>query len=320
MILGKLKKISLKKWLLFSGIGLVTLFVLFMFAGIWGASGQILSPQFLGLKKDLAFCPTDAQVIWGENCGNLRQTKQFAFSEVNIVTGDYSLPGWLIKTNDNSKGQAKGAILLVHSGGSDRREDTKHIGFFLNQGLDVLTFDMSCHGEAPCPGQGLTYGYRESQDIAAAYNLLAENHEKVYVMGSSMGATSVLAALPQLDNVSGVIAENPMFSFERLISEAPEAKSMPKWFSQMLINLVKLRGGFDDSRTPITGLSSRSDVPILFMHSKQDKIVNYTQTQELANTYQGPKTIWITETGNHSELWNADQKAFENTLENFIKL
>lgn len=61
----------------------------------------------------------------------------------------YKLPGWLIKAADNGLEPARGAIMLVPAGGSDRREETRLIHFYLTQLLDVLTFDLRCQGEAP---------------------------------------------------------------------------------------------------------------------------------------------------------------------------
>lgn len=316
----KIRRAPLKSKIIGGVIGLVLLAAILMAATLLMASGQILAPSFNGLNKDLAYCTDQAKDLWGDSCGNLRQSKRYAFEEttINVPGGNYELPGWLVTTKANDMGESRAAILLVHSGGSDRREDTKHIPLFLSQGMDVLTFDLSCHGEAPCPGQGLTYGYRESRDVIAAYESLRERRTAVYVMGSSMGATSVLAALPELKDAAGVIVENSMYSFERLIKDAPEAKSMPGLMSDALIKLTMWRGGFDDSRTPARSLQAVDSVPILFIHSKTDAIVPYGQTQKLADLYKGPKTVWLAEQGKHSEIWNTNKAEYEQQILTFM--
>ncbi len=87
--------------------------------------------------------------------------------------------------------------------------------------------DVGCDGEAPCPLPGLTYGQRESRDVLSAYLFLTSRYDKVLAMGSSVGAASILVALPEMPKLKGVIAENPMASFQKLIAESPAARSIP---------------------------------------------------------------------------------------------
>jgi fermentation-respiration switch protein FrsA (DUF1100 family) len=84
-----------------------------------------------------------------------------------------------------------------------------------------------------------------------------------------------------MPKLKGVIAENAMANFRRLITEAPEAQSMPKFFSNLLLKLVTLRGHFDPSLSPEHSLAFAGKTPILFVHSKADKVVSYQQTKDL---------------------------------------
>jgi uncharacterized protein len=296
-------------------VAAIALFV----AGLWSASDQLLFPAWKGLTKDLAVCTPEAAKSWGKSCGNLRDTREFTFSEVQVpsVSG-YALPGWLIRTSDNGLGPANGAIMLVHGGGSDRREGTRFVRFFLSQKLDVLTFDLGCHGEAPCPVPGMTYGHRESRDVLSAYLYLTERYRTVYALGSSVGAAATLIALPGMPALAGVIAENPMASFQRLIREAPESESMPGWGIELLIQVAMMRGRFDGLLSPATSLTFADSTPILFIHSKQDKVVSYRQTQDLAAAYRGPKTVWLAESGDHSATWDVDRVQYEKRVAAFL--
>jgi hypothetical protein len=211
------------------GLGLLVLLLVLTASGMWFASGQILSPSFRGATKDFSLCKPETAMYWGKDCGNLRQSHQYVFREVQVPSvNGYKLPGWLIKADENGMEPAGGAIMLVPAGGSDRREETRLIRFYLSQSLDVLTFDMSCQGEAPCSGAGLTYGSRESKDVLAAYAYLTDQYEKVYAMGSSIGATSILIALPEMPKLSGVIAENANYNFDQ--GSAPGA--IHAWLGQ----------------------------------------------------------------------------------------
>lgn len=304
------------KWL---AIVVIVLLFGFFGGGLWFGSSQILSPSFNGVTKDLSVCKEETAKAWGEGCGNLRDTHQFKFSEVHFPSvNGYDLPGWFVRTTENGKEPAKGAIMLVHSGGSDRREQTRHIQFYLGQGLDVLTFDLGCQGEAPCPVSGMTYGQRESRDVFSAYLYLTIKYEKVYAMGSSVGAASILIALPEMPKLSGVIAENAMASFQRLLKEASQAQSLPDFAMDAMIKVVMLRGRFDGLLSPEKSLPLAKTTPIFFIHSKEDKVISYKQTQDLVDLYAGPKTVWFPEKGDHSAIWDVNQVEYEKRVADFL--
>jgi len=288
-------------------------------ASLWFATNQLLFPSWAGATKDLSVCNPELAAHWGPDCGNVRAAGGVRFEEVQIrsVNG-YDLPGWRVGALENGHGPAKGAVLLVHGGGSDRREVTRHIPFFLGRGLDVLAVDLGCHGEAPCPVPGLSYGHRESRDVLSAYLHLLGQHERVYAMGSSVGAASILIALPQMPKLSGVIAENPLASFQRLIREAPEARSMPRPFVEALIRLTMLRGRFDGLSSAESSLRLAKGTPIYFLHSTRDSVASYRQTEELAQAYRGPKTTWFPDVGGHGAIWNAGREEYERRLAAFL--
>ncbi|MBN8222814.1 MAG: alpha/beta fold hydrolase [Spirochaetes bacterium] len=308
-----------RKILWVGGILLVLFFAAGTF-GLWSASSQLLFPAWRGITKDLAVCPAEAERHWGKHCGNLRQSGELKFEEIGFANAaGGQLPGWLIQTTKNGFGKSAGAILLVHGGGSDRREMTRFIRFYLAQKLDVLTFDYSCHGEAPCSVPGLSYGERESQDVVAAYDFLKGKYAHIYAMGSSVGAAAVLMALPQLDGIAGIIAENSPYSFSRLIFETPAApKGMPVWFTQRLIVLSEWRGKFGSHSDAGKILAGTKSAKIFFIHSKADTIVPWHHAEQLAAAYNGPKALWLPEYGDHGAIWDAKPQEYERRVRDFL--
>lgn len=315
-----MKRSRLKKVVAVVAVALVVLAGAFLGGSLWWASNQLLFPSWNGAAGDLALCGAETAEHWGEGCGNLRVTREFAFTEVEVPSlNGYALPGWLIRAAANGGDAATGAIVLVHSGGGDRREVTRHVGFFLERGLDVLTLDLGCHGEAPCPVPGLTYGERESADVLSAYLYLADRYDVVYAMGSSVGAAAVLIALPAMPGLDAAIVENPMTSFERLMREAPQAQSSPVWLMDGLLGLTKLRGRFDGLLAPEHALPlAQATTPILFIHSRGDALVSYRHSQELAEAYRGPKSTWFPDQGGHSAIRDADPVEYERRVAEFL--
>ncbi|PJZ77923.1 alpha/beta hydrolase [Leptospira neocaledonica] len=309
----------MKRILFWSILTILLLIPLFMSFGIWSASNQLLFPVWRD-NQNFSTCSPETQKHWGVSCGNLRNSSKFRFEELKIPSiNGFDLPTWKIGTLENGNGKARGTIFLVHGGGSDRREMTKHIGFFLKRGLDVYSFDFGCHGEARCLIPGLSYGYRESKDVLSMYHYLSERYDRIYALGSSVGASSILISLPEMPKLSGVIAENPMYNFERLILESPAApKDIPAWLSYLLIRLTILRGKFETIPSPASSLSNTKLVPILFIHGKEDQVVPFRQSQDLANIYNGPSEVWLLEKGEHGAARDKDPSEYERRVAGFL--
>ncbi len=309
----------MKRWHKRVAMGLPAALLVVLAGGLWSASSSLLFPSFHGATRDLAVCPAEAEKAWGPSCGNLRATHALAFTEVQVPSlNGYDMPGWLMAAAANGGPAATGAIVLVHGGGSDRREMTRHARFFLGRGLDVLTLDLGCSGEAPCPVPGQSYGARESRDVVSAYLYLSARYPHVLAMGSSVGAAALLIALPEMPRLEGAIAENPMASFERLVREFPGAQSSPRWFMGGMLGLAELRGHFDGLASAEHSLRVGATTPLYFVHGRQDQVVSFHQTEDLVALYPGPKTAWYPDAGAHGALREADPAEYERRLAAFL--
>jgi alpha-beta hydrolase superfamily lysophospholipase len=318
--MNKKPKTSRKRKLAWVAGSIVVAVLLLMYTATWFSSSMLLYPSFKGLGKNFSTCKPETEKYFGKACGNLRESKAFAFNEVKVASQNgYDMPGWLIKAADNGKPTAKGAIMLVHAGGSDRREDTQYIGMYLNQGLDVLTFDQGCAGEAPCPVSGLSYGARESSDVFSAYLYMTQRYSTVYAMGTSVGASSILIALPEMPKLAGVIAESPYANFERLVKEAPESKNIPAFATSNMLAMTKSLGEFDALRSPEHSLPlAGNTVPVFFIHSKADAVANYKQTEDLVRLYDGPTTVWYPDKGEHALTMQSQPAEYQQRISDFL--
>jgi uncharacterized protein len=298
---------------------LLLLLLLSFSAWLWYGSEQLLFPVAKGVSKNLTVCKEETADSWGVNCGNLRVTHEFQFDEIDVPSiNGYKLPGWLITTFKNGRGATRAAIMLIHGGGADRREETRFIRFFLDRHMDVLTVDLGCHGEAPCPVSGLTYGERESRDVLSVYLFLSARFDEIYAMGTSVGAASILISLPAMPKIVAVIAENPMVDFQRFTADAVESRSLPGWFAPALTWLTMTRGRFDGLLSPKNSLRFVNTTPIFFVHSKSDRVISYRRTEDLADNYKGPKTVWLPEIGDHASIWETNHDEYEKRLSLFL--
>src|SRR4051812_43557967 len=103
-----------------------------------------------------------------------------------------NVAGWFVQGKPGL-----GAVLLLHSVRSDRREMIARARFLHDLGYAILLIDLPAHGESP--GPRITFGLREARGVEAALAYLGRRlpGERVAAIGVSMGGAAIaLARLP----------------------------------------------------------------------------------------------------------------------------
>lgn len=277
--------------------------------GVWTFSTEMLYPSWR--VEGISTCEQAWRQTWGPACGNLRELGTHAFREIETSTpSGVTLRGWKV---EGGPGPYEGwAVLHVHGGGADRREGYRFVDFFTDLGMDVVLFDLPCHGESDCAVEGLSFGDRESEAASSAYSWLAQSHDDLVVIGGSVGATSIALALPEMRPPPRLaVLENGIADFDRFIADTPAAPAfLPGWFRKAVGALARTRGGFHAERSAVQALAGVDAVPIVFLHSEVDHIVDVGHTRALHAAHPGPKRLEIFEDGRHSSLWFADQERY----------
>lgn len=279
----------------------------------WNASSTILHPPGPGDVGTLDGCREETRKVWGDDCGRLShiQKEDFSFASPN----GYSLSGWIVPTGSSPSNQV---VLYVPGGGSDRREASRYHDLLGRLGLDLAVFDPVCQGLSPCPVTGLSYGARESIDVAAAVAALELKYRTVIVMGSSMGALTIIRALPHLKSIRGAVLENPMLGLEPLLRDAEQSRGMPDAAIAMLAGLAQWRGNYPKVPEAMEVLDNYDGPPLLFIHSRSDRVVPPGHSQELASRAGSAATTWFPENGDHGAVWNANSAEFEARVRAFL--
>lgn len=296
-----------------ASLGLLALFLAGLGYGLWSFSSSLLYPSWQ--VEGITTCDQAWRQTWGPDCGNLRQNNTHPFRELKTLTPDgLRLGGWQI---DGGEGPYAGwAVLAVHGGGADRREGYRFVEFFTELGMDVVLFDLPCHGESGCAVEGLSFGERESAAALTVYDMVARDHENIVVIGGSVGATSIAMALPTMDPPPRLaVLENGIHSFDRFVHDTPAAPSfLPGWFKSAVGSVARSRGAFVADRSAVEALGEVEGVPILFLHSETDHIVDVGHSRDMHAAYGGPKRLEIFPEGRHSSLWFADQARYANAI------
>jgi hypothetical protein len=285
-------------------------------------------------RLTLEECPEKRQ-DWGKGCGNAETNGEFIVAQVEFPAVDadgFATSAWKLLAADNRarvvpapagafRPGGKWAAVFFHGGGADRREAYRYARYYLSRGVDYYMPDLVCHGRSACAkNDSLSFGARESRSVKNVHaGLRAAGYTGLIFMGTSVGANSLLIALPEMPDLRAVVAENPMFSTERFVLETSAAPAFfPGPYRLFLAHLLAWRGGFPEDEGAAKRIDGLVGPPVFFIHSKEDQLIPYSHTPALYEIYGGPKELWISETGAHARVWNVNPADYEARLDAFL--
>ena len=211
----------------------------------------------------------------------------------------------------------RAAVLICH-GFFQHRRTPRFLGItrhFLQAGYDAVIFDFGGHGES---GGWYTFGRREVHDCHAVLDLIRPHYPSLGVLSFSMGASTAIRALAQRRSADSLSADS-------LIAVSPVAD--PNYIHPWTIwwpgafrtawRQRKTRRGFR-GRTlhygkprALDAAAGVSPVPVLFVHSVNDWLIQARHSRELFERANEPKALRLMQSDGHAEeLFESDPDGF----------
>ena len=195
-----------------------------------------------------------------------------------------------------------GAVLLVHGFAANRRKPAyARLAETLQEVAPVLTIDLRGHGGS---GGRSTLGDREAEDVEAAVRWLRRmGHERIVLVGASMGATAVLHATSLGAGgaeVAGVVAISAPARFRRPPETSRPLTQLHGVWASPLRRAV-LWAGFG---VALAGPSAWRDpphpeemaiairAPLLVVHGADDGYFPPEDADRLVAAAAGPAVVW----------------------------
>lgn len=219
--------------------------------------------------------------------------------------------------------KAKRTIIAMHGWRSSWARDFCLIHDFLFENdCNVLFAEQRGQGESG--GDYMGFGLTERYDCLDWINFINSTEMKklpVYLMGISMGATTVLMAtgfqLPP--NVKGVIADCGFTSPNDIWRHvAQNMKILYTGFMGEIASAICKRkiNVAPDEYSTVTALSN-SNIPVLFIHGTEDKFVPIEMTYENYKACIAPKSLFIVPGAEHGTSCFVAKEEYENQLKLF---
>ena len=238
-----------------------------------------------------------------------------------------------IKSKDNLKLHAifvenkknKGIVIETHGYRSKPQRDLYAACHeYYNMGYSLLLVDSRACGQSE--GKYITFGIKESEDLINWIKYLNKNYKdkSIILAGVSMGATTILMSLKDIKknmHVKCVISDCAY-----IIPKDEILYCIKNYFhinGKIFINMIniwsKLIAKFDlKEKDTITSLKN-TNIPILFIHGKDDDFVPVENTNKNYELYKGTKEILLIDDANHGLSYLIDPNKYIKTVTKFIK-
>lgn len=222
--------------------------------------------------------------------------------------------GWMTYGQDGN-----GVVLLVHSIRSNRVEMLSRARFLTAQGYHTLMIDLQAHGETP--GNRITFGARESENVAAAVDFLRRTfpHERIGAIGVSLGAAAIVLAKQDL-RLSAVILESLHPTIEeavenrlRLFLGEPGALFLPV----LLFQISLFTGVPVDTLSPVAHINNLN-APVLIISGTHDRHTTVPEIERLFAAAREPKELWIVPGAGHFNMHDYAGRAYEREVSEFL--
>lgn len=234
--------------------------------------------------------------------------------QIPVKDNDYAVHGWLARGENG-----QGAVLLVHSVRSNRLEMLSRARFLNGLGYHVLMIDLQAHGETP--GNRITFGARESADVAAAVAFLRNtfSQDLIGAIGVTLGAAAIVLADPPLQ-LDALILESLHPTFAEAIANRLKLH-LGKIGENLQFLLVPyfsfLLGLPVDNLNPINKIGNIA-IPILFINGTLDKHTTQSEAKRLYDAAQSPKKLWVVKEAGHYNMHTYASKNYEKHIADFL--
>ncbi|NGP77255.1 alpha/beta hydrolase [Balneolaceae bacterium YR4-1] len=222
---------------------------------------------------------------------------QLDFEDVTFksANGD-EIHGWFIPAEP-----ARATVLLSHGNAGNISDRLETLRILNNLELNVLIYDYSGYGKSTgSPSEQTTY-----ENVLAAWNYLTGQRnipsESIILMGRSLGGP-VAAWLATKEEPAGLILESTFTSATNLATEI---------YPFLPVRLM-LRFTY-----PTTDYLSKSSVPVLVMHSREDQLIPFHHGKELYEVAGMPK-MFFEMNGAHGNAHMVTGEEYANALDKFL--
>jgi len=240
-------------------------------------------------------------------------TPKQPFTTVRIQSGQTALECWRILVE-----KPKGTVILFHGYSAEKSQMLERSDELLHMGYNTMLVDfMGCGGS---DGNETTIGFHEAENVKACFNhLKRQGEERIYLLGSSLGAAAVIKALSDGDiKPSGIIVECPFGSMLDAVRMRFAAMKLPSFpMAELLVFWGGVQHGFWGFAHNPTEYAKTVRCPTLLLAGGKDDKVSSEEIEEIFRNLSCSKRLVVYPLAGHAsylegyrEQWRSDVRGF----------
>lgn len=249
-------------------------------------------------------------------------SKQFYFSPeqaVGMKPDEYLIPieekvslhAWRFK----SKQARKGVVIQFHGNAENMSSHYVSVAWLLNHGYDLVTFDYRGYGQSSGVPSFPEVVNDSLKVLEFVEKLYAEDHTKIIVYGQSLG--SVIAANTvrySKTKIDQVVFEGAIYSLNQVSANVLSRHWLTWLFQPMGHVLISHKYNFKKIAKKFP------DIPVLLLHSKQDPIVPYRQSERIYEKLRTQdKCLILAQEAQHTNIASIDKGKYRTEIIDFIE-
>ena len=212
-------------------------------------------------------------------------------------------------------------VILTHGYTYNRLGSVKYMNLYRKMGYSCIQYDLRGHGaNAKCP---VTMGLKESKDLLAVIDWVHERYGENIILGlhgESMGSASQTLALREKPRVDFVVNDCGFAELtEVLRGQLSKRFHLPAFLvsTASILNKVFYKYSYQEVR-PVDALKE-NQVPICFMHGREDTFIPYQHSELMAETTKGYQEVHLYEDADHALSFEKHPKEYEENLKAFLE-
>ena len=235
--------------------------------------------------------------------------------ETVIIQSNKKIECWSIKTQN-----AKGTVIIFHGYSGNKSAMLDKSDAFIKLGYNTFLVDFM--GSGGSEGNQTTIGYKESEEVKAAFDYVSGTGEKnILLFGTSMGAVAILKAIDESDiNPKAIVIECPFASMYQTICARFDAMNVPTFpMAGMLGFWGGIQNGFWAFGHNPTEYAKTINCPVLLLYGEQDKRVSRKEIDEIFDNIKSKKVLKTYPLSGHENYLNKYPEKWIRDVETFLK-
>ncbi len=237
------------------------------------------------------------QAMLGSSAVLVRQGK-IAHGRRYTMPDKIEIDVWILKASP--KALPQGTVLAIHALGDAKIAYLMLAKLLAEKGFNVVLADLRAHGRST--GRYVTYGALEKHDQRRVIDALYEEKlisEPLLAFGVSLGGSVAIQYAAVDPRVKGVMAMAPPKDLKSVARKLIDAPNMSDEDLDDVLARAGEIGKFDPAAASTLEAIAKVRCPVLLVHGKLDKIVPYTDSEELKKAAGGPVELELIPLAGH---------------------